>query len=135
LGKVRPLHAKPQRGLERGNAARPKNGACCIDSLFPPSAPTPVIIIIKKTFSISFICLQLIRFSERIEDWIYTTSVVLLFNKAARGIRLAIDGARRVKVQSSESNISVFLVPGIQWSSEIRKHINDAYSTLYPGWP
>ena len=54
---------------------------------------------------------------------------------AARVVRLAINGARQVKSQSSESDISVFDVPSIRESSEMGKHIDDAYSMLHPVWP
>jgi hypothetical protein len=51
---------------------------------------------------------------------------------AARVVRLAINGARQGKGQSSESDISVFGGPSIRESSEMGKHIDDAYSMLHP---
>ncbi len=66
------------------------------------------------------------------EDWMIAISVIWMFDRLGRVLRIAIAGPRRAKVTALNEDYVRIDIPGIRWGRQPGKHVYVYFPTLHP---
>ena len=66
------------------------------------------------------------------EDWMIAVSVIWIFDRLGRALRIAVVGRRRAKVTALNQDYVRIDIPGIRWGSQPGKHVYVYFPTLHP---
>ena len=69
------------------------------------------------------------------EDWVIAISVIWMFDRLGRVLRIVIAGPRRAKVTALNEGYVRIDIPGIRWGCQPGKHVYVYFPTLHPFTP
>ena len=69
------------------------------------------------------------------EDWVIAISVIWIFDRLGRVLRIVIAGPRRAKVTALNEGYVRIDIPGIRWGHQPGKHVYVYFPTLHPFTP